>query len=103
LYSFIRRFAADPALAEEILQDTLLVVWRQAGEFRGDSAPRTWLFGIARRQAHNHLRKRVPEPVDLDRHPIPIEPGAGPDAQVLARLELEQVNAALDGTRGARR
>ncbi|MEO7556132.1 MAG: sigma-70 family RNA polymerase sigma factor [Acidimicrobiales bacterium] len=96
LFSFIRRYAADPALAEEILQDTLLVVWHQAGEFRGDSAVRTWLFGIARRQAHNHLRKRVPEPVDIGELPPQVEPGPGPDAHVLARLELEEVNAVLD-------
>jgi RNA polymerase sigma factor (sigma-70 family) len=56
LFWFLLRMAGDRGVAEEILQDTLLAVWRGAGGFAGRSAVRTWLYGIARRQAHNRLR-----------------------------------------------
>jgi sigma-70-like protein len=56
LFAFLQCYAGDPMVAEEILQDTLLAVWRSAPRYAGRSGVRTWLFGIARRQAHNRLR-----------------------------------------------
>ena len=34
----------DRVIAEEILQDTMLAVWRGAGCFRGDSSVRSWVI-----------------------------------------------------------
>jgi RNA polymerase sigma-70 factor (ECF subfamily) len=78
LFGYLHRLAGDRMTAEEILQDTLLAVWRGAGSYAGRSQVRTWLFGIARRQAHNRLRTAsapVPvEPVDrADASPGPAE------------------------------
>jgi len=39
----------ERTLAEEILQDTMIVLWRQAWTFRGESRVRTWMIAIARR------------------------------------------------------
>ena len=49
-------FAGDRGLSEEILQDTMLAVWRGAGAFRGESSVRSWIIAIARRQARDRLR-----------------------------------------------
>lgn len=57
LFRYLQTLSPDPQLAEEILQDTLVAVWRGAGSFEGRSSVKTWLFGIARRQAHNALRR----------------------------------------------
>ncbi len=58
------RFMVDqPALAEEVLQDTMLAVWRGARTFRGGSRVRTWLLGIARRQARDRMRRQRPTPM----------------------------------------
>lgn len=62
LFGFLLRLAGDRMVAEEILQDTLVAVWRSAARFEGRSKARTWLFGVARRQAHNRLRPRASEP-----------------------------------------
>ena len=43
-------------LAEEILQDAMLAVWRGAGSFRGESSVRSWVIAIARRQTRDRLR-----------------------------------------------
>ena len=89
-------FRSDRMLAEEILQDTLLAVWRGADRFEGKSQVRTWLYGIARRQAHNRLRSTRPTDALLDDLPDPPEPAAGPEETTLARLERDRVLTALD-------
>ncbi len=46
-------------LAEEVLQETFLQVWRQAGRYRRERAtPRGWLQLIARSRARDRLRSR---------------------------------------------
>lgn len=46
-------------LAEEVVQETMIAVWKSAGSFRGRSRVSTWIFGIARNQAHTLLRREV--------------------------------------------
>jgi RNA polymerase sigma factor (sigma-70 family) len=58
LFRYLLQLTPDHGLAEELLQDTLVAIWKSARSFEGRSSGRTWLFGIARRQAHNTLRQR---------------------------------------------
>lgn len=58
LFQYLTQLTPDYGLAEELLQDTLVAVWRSAGSFGGRSSALTWLIGVARRQAHNTLRQR---------------------------------------------
>jgi len=44
-------------LAEDVLQETMLAVWKSAKQFQGRSKPTTWILGIARNLSHNLLRK----------------------------------------------
>jgi RNA polymerase sigma-70 factor (ECF subfamily) len=78
LFGFLQRYAGDRMVAEEILQDTLLVVWRSAHRYGGRSGVGTWLFGIARRQAHNRLRVHTPQQVPLDSLAGWADPAPGP-------------------------
>src|SRR5580658_9043024 len=43
--------------ADEIIDDTFMVVWRCAGEFRRQSQVSTWIFGITYRIALKSLRR----------------------------------------------
>ena len=83
----------DRELAEEVLQDVMLVAWRGAGQFRGESQVRTWLLAIARLQAFNALRSRKFASVPL------AEDIAGDDADQFKMVELhteqESIRAAL--------
>jgi RNA polymerase sigma-70 factor (ECF subfamily) len=56
LARFLVRVTYRHELAEEIINDTLWIVWRQAGEFRGGSRVSTWIVGIAYRRALQTLR-----------------------------------------------
>ena len=53
---FLNRLTRRYDLAEEIINDTFWVVWQNAGDFRGDSQPSTWILGIAYRKARNAFR-----------------------------------------------
>jgi RNA polymerase sigma factor (sigma-70 family) len=96
LFGFLLRLAGDRMLAEEILQDTLLAVWRGSAGFAGRSQVRTWLYGIARRQAHNRLRVARPVEAVLDDMPEPQMEGPGPEELALASVERDRVLAAVD-------
>ena len=64
LFNYLLQLTPDYGLAEELLQDTLVAVWKSACNFEERSSVQTWLIGIARRQAHNTLRQRKPSLVD---------------------------------------
>ena len=69
LARFLTRLTRHYEIAEEIINDTLWVVWRKAGDFRGDSRVSTWIMGIAYRRALKTLRSRGHPLVDT----VPIE------------------------------
>ena len=60
---FLQRMTRSPTLIEEIVNDTLLVVWRKADTFNGTSKVSTWVFAIAYRRACKALQA-LDEPVD---------------------------------------
>ena len=91
------RFMVDePALAEEVLQDTMLAVWRGARTFRGGSRVSTWLLGIARRQARDRTRRRRPMPMADSELAERASPNPGPEAVAVERAEGRRMVAALD-------
>jgi RNA polymerase sigma-70 factor (ECF subfamily) len=76
LYALGMRTLNDRHHAEELVQDTILKVWRNASSFdaaRGDL--KAWVFTIARRSAVDIVRrsKRNPLPVDASLHDSPGE------------------------------
>lgn len=55
------RILADRQLAEDVLQDTYLTVWRKAETFDpGRASPITWLATLARNRALDRVRARGP-------------------------------------------
>lgn len=59
LYAYALRLTLDPLQAEDVVQDTLVVVWRSAGKYRGEGRLVTWLMRIAHHAAIKSLRHRV--------------------------------------------
>jgi len=60
LARFLRRFTARLDLIDDVINDTMWVVWRQAAVFRGDSKVATWITGIAYRCMLKALRGAAP-------------------------------------------
>lgn len=66
IFRFVLRFIADRGLAEDVVNDILLAVWRQAAHFEHRSSVATWLLGIARYKALDARRRRRASTVGLD-------------------------------------
>jgi len=58
------RLVRDESMAEDLISEVFLDVWRQAGRFEGRSAVSTWMLAIARFKALSALRRRPDEELD---------------------------------------
>jgi RNA polymerase sigma-70 factor (ECF subfamily) len=64
VYRFVLRLVRDESVAEDLISEVFLDVWRQAGRFEGRSQVSTWLLAIARFKALSALRRRSDEELD---------------------------------------
>ncbi len=67
-YSLIQRVVRNPALAEELLQETFWQIWCNAGSYRGSGAVAAWLLQIARHRALDALRRQKVHALPSDYH-----------------------------------
>src|SRR5271155_4812501 len=58
LARFLSRFTRRYENVEEIINDTFLVVWQNANDFRSASQVSTWIIGIAYRTALKSFRRQ---------------------------------------------
>lgn len=80
-FGFLLKAIGDRGGAEDVQQQVFLEVWRRADRYdpeRGSLL--TWVMTIARSRAIDHLRRRVPEPVDPDTAAGVSESGGGEEA-----------------------
>ncbi|MEO6277544.1 sigma-70 family RNA polymerase sigma factor, partial [Roseateles sp.] len=86
LWRFLTHLMRQPEAIEEVLNDTMLVVWQRADSFDGRSKLSTWIFGIAYRKGLKSF-SRQDLPVDASERPEAADTGPGPEQQLdLARL-----------------
>lgn len=78
LYRFLNTLLKRAELVEEVLSDTMMVVWQSAGGFRGTSKLSTWIFSIAYRKAVR-ARSRWPDPVQQSEPDTRASLEPGPD------------------------
>ena len=78
LTRFLIALVRRPQMTEEVLNDTLMVVWERADSFNGASKLSTWIFAIAYRKAMKALR-RLDEPVEDSEAKQRLSPDAGPE------------------------
>ena len=58
IYRWLLRLVGDEALAEDLLSDVFLDVWRKAASFEARSSVSTWLLAIARYKALSARRQQ---------------------------------------------
>ncbi len=56
MMAYALRLIQNRAMAEDVVQDSLVVVWRSAGRFRGEGRVIAWLLGIVHHTAMKALR-----------------------------------------------
>lgn len=99
-FSIAQRITNDPTLAEDVVQDAFLGVWRNAGRYvAGRGSVKTWLLSIVHHRAIDAIRRRKPTTELPDREEAPPSSMRLPDvwADVEANLDAEAVRAALAG------
>src|SRR3954449_6232891 len=61
VFRFVVRLVHDESMAEDLISEVFLDVWRQANRFEGRSQVSTWLLAMARNKALSALRRRSTE------------------------------------------
>ena len=89
LARFVLKLIHRPTLVEEVLNDTLMVVWDKADSFNGESKLSTWIFAIAYRKAMKALR-RQDQPVEDPRaeERMSLDPSPEQESEFDRRREL---------------
>ena len=95
LTRFLGRMSRSPGLIEELVNDTMMVVWQKAASYDGSCKVSTWVFAIAYRKALK-ARARWPDPVESDERDVRVSNDPAPDAE----LDRSRVRDALIGAMG---
>jgi RNA polymerase sigma-70 factor (ECF subfamily) len=98
LTRFVNRTTRKLPLIEEIVNDTMLVVWNKAPSWDGSCKVSTWIFAIAWRKARKALSalKGMDEPVDGEPDLLEAGPDSQPDRQCALQRQHQALDAALD-------
>jgi len=94
LFAFLVKTLRDREAAADVLNETMLDVWRQAGRFEGKSSVATWIYSIAHHKAVSWLRKR--REVELDEEAVAAIPDDTPGAdKLIGTRDMSQIIARL--------
>ena len=66
VFGYLYRYFGVRELAEDVLQEVMLVAWQKAASFRGEGRVQSWVFGIAHRLATVALRREKGNLLELD-------------------------------------
>jgi RNA polymerase sigma-70 factor (ECF subfamily) len=90
------RVVRDQSVAEDLISEVFLDVWRQAGRFEGRSAVSTWLLAIARFKALSALRKRPDETLDEETAQAIEDPSDDPEVAMAKKDRSAVIRKCLD-------
>jgi RNA polymerase sigma-70 factor, ECF subfamily len=94
LYGVLLRILGRPELAEEVMQETYVKVWKMAGKFDPIVAsPITWMVAIARNRAIDIVRKR--SELSIEEEPEAMEVAAETPAPLARREMTEELKRLL--------
>jgi RNA polymerase sigma-70 factor (ECF subfamily) len=87
IYRFVLRLTGNESLAEEIVSEVFLAVWRNAARFEMKSEVSTWLLAIARHKALATLRRRSESQLDDEELLLTIEDPADDPEECLDKQD----------------
>ena len=118
LFGVVLRIQRDRAVAEDVLQDVYVNLWKGAGSFdAARSQPMTWMTSVARHRAIDSLRQAQARPSTLSLSPDedddsptgpPLQdrlrdPGAGPADLLEHASQARELSRCMQGLSAAQR
>lgn len=95
MLSVLRHLCGNDDLAEDLLQDVFLLVWRKAPSYRPERGEvGGWLYTIARNRVAD-TRRGAPRPRRLETDEVLVMPTSPPAVEDEMRLTLQEVLASL--------
>lgn len=97
-YSIALRITTDPSLAEDVVQDAFLGVWRNASRYvEGRGSVKTWVLSIVHHRAVDAVRRRRPTTGLPEREDTPPPALTLPDLwqEVAGNLDREEIAGAM--------
>jgi RNA polymerase sigma-70 factor, ECF subfamily len=95
LYRWLLRFVGNETIAEDLLSEVFLDVWRQAGRFEGRSSVATWLMSIARFKALSARRRRTEAELNEKIETTVADTASDPEAALQEKNRGELLRQAL--------
>jgi RNA polymerase sigma-70 factor, ECF subfamily len=95
LYRWLLRIVREETLAEDLLSDVFLDVWRQAASYKGRASVSTWLLAIARHKALSARRRRVDAELDASIASTIADPGDDPEVALQKKNRGELLRNSL--------
>jgi len=96
LFSYLYHLLGQKEMAEDVLQEIMLIVWQRAHTFQGTAQAASWIFGIAHHQAFKALRRDANTTfVGLAAALHLSDDALEPEADVLRRITHEEIASAL--------
>jgi RNA polymerase sigma-70 factor (ECF subfamily) len=82
MFRFLMRLVDSESLAEDLVSEAFIDVWRHAGQYEARSLVSTWLLAIARHKALSALRRRSTGELDNEAIELIEDPDDDPEAAV---------------------
>lgn len=95
MYRFARRMLSDDSAVDDCVQDALVAAWTSLDRFRGDSAVRTWMFGILANTVRRRIRTESRHPTTELSVDLPDDRSGDPVSTAQARDLLGALEIAL--------
>jgi RNA polymerase sigma-70 factor, ECF subfamily len=95
VYRWLLRFVSNETLAEDLLSEVFLDVWRQAARFECRSSVSTWLLSIARHKALSARRRRTEAELDEKIQATVADPADDPEVALGEKDRDEVLRRAL--------
>ena len=95
IYRWLLRIVRDETVAEDILSEVFLDLWRKAASFEGRASVSTWLLAIARYKALSARRARVDAELDERIESTVVDPADDPEATLQKKNRSEILRNSL--------
>jgi RNA polymerase sigma-70 factor, ECF subfamily len=95
VFRFVLRMTGDASLAEDVVSDVFLEVWRRASGFQARSRLSTWLIAIARNKMLSARRRRHDVSLDEQRASAIVDGADGPDVCLVKKDGSQAIRRCL--------